>query len=168
MSQPRAVLHLGAWRPRDRRNPSVAAGLHLQAVLGTSAEPTRSAPATWAGSTKEKARRAALRGTWNPHPMLLLPRTAPAQHPQQAAGAVVDFGSLVDQIAVLLQQPAGYPVRLDVLLDTVTTATAGNQNGARPGSASQYQTIQAFLEAYGVHQALRSGGLYLALIFTVR
>ena len=50
-------------------------------------------------------------------------------------------------------------VRLDVWLDL--HYRDGRKSKWRSASfAGQYQTIQAFIEAYGAYQALRSGGLH--------
>jgi hypothetical protein len=50
-------------------------------------------------------------------------------------------------------------VRLDVWLD-LTTATVRKAKWRSASFAGQYRTVQAFIEAYGAHQALRSGGLH--------
>ena len=50
-------------------------------------------------------------------------------------------------------------VRLDIWLDL--HFRDGRKSKWRSASfAGEYQTVQAFIEAYGVHQAFRSGGLY--------
>ena len=75
--------------------------------------------------------------------------------------AVVEFESL-SRIGLRVSGSTfsdSIQVRLDVWLDL--HYRDGRKSKWRSASfASQYQTIQAFIEAYGAHQALRSGDLH--------
>ena len=75
--------------------------------------------------------------------------------------AVVDFGSL-SRIRLRVSGRTfsdSIQVRLDVWLDL--HYRDGSQSKWRSASfSSQFRTVQAFIEAYGAHQALRSGSLY--------
>jgi hypothetical protein len=122
------------------------------------------APATWRVFTKERGRvRGFLRGTSaDPDPMLVITPDGVVEYiDSKKPGAVVDFGNL-SSIRLRVTGSTfsdSIQVRLDVWLDL--HYRDGTKSKWRSASfASQYQTIQAFLEAYGVHQALRSGGLY--------
>jgi hypothetical protein len=136
--------------------------LDPQAVLDQASH--GSAPAAWRVFTKERGRvRGFLRGTSaDPDPLLVITPDGVVEYiDSKKPAAVVDFGSL-SRIRLRVSGSTfsdSIQVRLDVWLDL--RYRGGGQSKWRSASfASQYQTIQAFIEAYGAHQALRSGGLY--------
>jgi hypothetical protein len=136
--------------------------LDPQAILGHASQGR--APAGWRVFTKKRGRvRGFLRGTSeDPDPLLVITPDAVVEYADSKKPViVVDFGSL----SWISLQVSGstfsdsIQVRLDVCLDL--HFRDGRKSNWRSASfADQYQTVQAFIEAYGAHQALRSGGLY--------
>jgi hypothetical protein len=121
------------------------------------------APATWRVFTKERSRvRGFLRGTSaDPDPSLVITPDGMVEYiDSKKPTAVVDFGNL-SRIRLRVSGSTfsdSIQVRLDVWLDL--QYRDGRKSKWRSASfASQYQTIQAFIEAYGAHQALHGGGL---------
>jgi hypothetical protein len=152
-----------ARRPRYRCGPRFGGPevLDPQAVLSQAGQGR--APATWRVFTKDRGRvRGFLRGTSaDPDPLLVITTDGAVEYvDSKKPTAVVDFGDLS---GVRLRVTGStfsdsIHVRLDVWLDL--RYRDGRKSKWRSASfASQYQTIQAFIEAYGAHQALRSGGL---------
>jgi hypothetical protein len=141
------------------REPDV---LDPQAVLSQAGQ--GKAPATWRVFTKERGRvRGFLRGTSaDPDPLLVITPDGVAEYTDsRKPAAAVDF----DSLSRIMLRVSGstfsdsIQVRLDVWLDL--HYRDGRKSKWRSASfAGQYQTIQAFIEAYGAHQALRSGGLH--------
>ncbi len=122
------------------------------------------APATWRVFTKERGRvRGFRRGTSaDPDPLLVITPDGVVEYiDSKKPAAVVDFGNL-SQISLQVSGSTfsdSIQVRLDVWLDL--HYRDGRKSKWRSASfASQYQTIQAFIESYGAHQALRGGGLH--------
>jgi hypothetical protein len=134
--------------------------LDAQAVLGQAAQGR--VPADWRVFTKERGRvRGFLRGTSaDPDPLLVITPDGVAEYVDSRKPVVaVDFG----QLASVRLRVSGSSfsdstlVRLEVWLDL------GYRDGRKAkwrsaSFAGQYQTIQAFLEAYGAYQALRGQG----------
>ena len=121
------------------------------------------APATWRVFTKARGRvRGFLRGTSaDPDPLLVITPDGVVEYfDSKKPAAVVDFGSL-SRIRLRVSGSTfsdSIQVRLDVWLDL--HYPDGSKSKWRSASfAGQYGTVQAFIEAYGAHQALRSGGL---------
>ena len=141
------------------REPEV---LDPDAVLNQAGRGT--APASWRVFTKTRGRVSGfLRGTsGDPDPLLVItPDGAVEYTSSKKPVAVVDF----DSLAQIRLQVTGSSfsdstiVSLDVWLDL--HYRDGRKATWRSASfAGTYGTIQAFIEAYGAHQALRSGGLY--------
>ncbi len=141
------------------RGPEV---LDPQAVLSQASQGR--APATWRVFTKQRGRvRGFLRGTSaDPDPLLVITPDGVVEYiDSKKPSAVVDF----DNLSSISLQVRGstfsdsIQVRLDVWLDL--QYRDGRKSKWRSASfASQYLTIQAFIESYGAHQALRSGGLH--------
>jgi hypothetical protein len=136
--------------------------LDPQAVLSQASQGRP--PATWRVFTKERGRvRGFLRGTAaDPDPLLVITPDGVVEYiDSKKPGVVVDFGEL-SWIRLRVSGSTfsdSIQVRLDVWLDL--HYRDGSKSKWRSASfASQYQTIQAFIEAYGAHQALRSGGLH--------
>jgi hypothetical protein len=122
------------------------------------------APATWRVFTKERGGvRGFLRGTSaDPDPLLVITPDGVVEYvDSKKPSAVVDFGSL-SRIRLRVTGRTfsdSIQVRLDVWLDL--HYRDGSTSKWRSASfGGQYRTVQAFIEAYGAHQALRSGGLY--------
>src|SRR5204863_9695599 len=123
------------------------------------AEPRR------AGGVFTKARgrvRGFLRGTSAaPDPLLVITPDGVAEYvDSKKPVAVVDFDSL-SRISLRVSGSTfsdSMQVRLDVWLDL--TYHDGRKSKWRSASfAGQYQTIQAFIEAFGAYQAFRGAGL---------
>lgn len=136
--------------------------LDPQGVLGQAAQGR--APAGWRVFTKERGRvRGFLRGTSaDPDPLLVITPDGVVEYADSKKPVtVIDFGSLA-RIRLRVSGSTfsdSMHVVLDVWLDL--HYRDGRTSKWRSASfAGQYQTIQAFIEAYGAHQALRSGGLY--------
>ena len=136
--------------------------LDPQTVLSQASEGR--APATWRIFTRERGRlRGFLRGTsGDPDPLLVITRDGVVEYiDSKKPIAVVEFESL-SRIGLRVSGSTfsdSIQVRLDVWLDL--HYRDGRKSKWRSASfASQYQTIQAFIEAYGAHQALRSGDLH--------
>src|ERR1700749_1856569 len=136
--------------------------LDPQAVLDQASR--GQAPPTWRGFTKQRGRgRGFLRGTSaDPDPLLVItPDGVVEDIDSKKTSAGVDFGSL-SRLRLRVSGTTfsdSIQVQLDVWLDL--HYRDGRTSKWRSASfASQYRTIQAFIEAYGAHQALRSGGLY--------
>jgi hypothetical protein len=135
--------------------------LDPQAVLSQASQGR--APATWRVFTKQRGRlRGFLRGTsGDPDPLLVITPDGVVEYiDSKKPSAVVDF----DNLSWIRLRVSGSTfsdstqVRLDVWLDL--HYRDGRKSKWRSASfASEYRTIQAFIEAYGAHQALRSGGL---------
>jgi hypothetical protein len=104
-----------------------------------------------------------LRGTSaDPDPLLVITPDGMVEYiDSKKPTAVVDFGNL-SRIRLRVSGSTfsdSIQVRLDVWLDL--QYRDGRKSKWRSASfASQYQTIQAFIEAYGAHQALHGGGLH--------
>ena len=104
-----------------------------------------------------------LRGTSaDPDPLLVITPDGVVEYiDSKKPGAVVDFGNLS---SVRLRVTGStfsdsIQVRLDVWLDV--RYRDGRKAKWRSASfADQHQAVQAFIEAYGVHQAFRNGGRY--------
>ena len=133
--------------------------LDPQAVLSQASQGR--APATWQIFTKERGRlRGFLRGTSaDPDPLLVITTDGVVEYTDSKKSAVVvEFESL-SWIRLRVSGSTfsdSIQVRLDVWLDL--HYRDGRKAKWRSASfADQYQTIQAFIEAYGVHQALRGG-----------
>jgi hypothetical protein len=136
--------------------------LNPQAVLGQARQGT--APASWRVFTKARGRvRGFLRGTSaDPDPLLVITPGGVAEYvDSKKPVAVVDFGSLA-RISLRVSGSTfsdSIQVRLDVWFDL--HYRDGLKSKWRSASfADRYATIQAFIEAYGAHQAFRSGGLH--------
>jgi hypothetical protein len=136
--------------------------LDPQAVLSQASQGR--APATWRVFTKDRGRvRGFLRGTSaDPDPLLVITPDGVVEYiDSKKPTAVVDFDNL-SRIRLRVSGSTfsdSIQVRLDVWLDL--QHRDGRTSKWRSASfASQYQTIQAFIEAYGAHQALRGGGLH--------
>ena len=136
--------------------------LDPQAVLGQARQ--GGVPANWRVFTKARGRvRGFLRGTSaDPDPLLVITPNGVVEYvDSKKPVAAVDFDSL-SGISLRVSGSTfsdSIQVRLDVWLDL--HYRDGRKSKWRSASfASQYRTIQAFIEAYGAHQALRSGGLY--------
>ncbi len=136
--------------------------LDPQAVLDQASQ--GNAPATWRVFTKERGRvRGFLRGTSaDPDPLLVItPDGAVEYIDSKKPAAVVGFGHFT-RIRLRVSGSTfsdSIQVRLDVWLD-LHYGDGSTSKWRSASFASQYRTIQAFIEAYGAHQALRSGGLY--------
>ena len=135
--------------------------LDPQAVLGQAGQGR--APASWRVFTKERGRvRGFLRGTsGDPDPLLVITPFGVVEYvDSKKPVTVVDFDSLSRIILRVTGSTFSdsIQVRLDVWLDL--TYHDGRKSKWRSASfAGQYQTIQAFIEAYGAYQAFRSAGL---------
>ena len=136
--------------------------LDPQAVLGQARQGR--APAGWRVFTKARGRvRGFLRGTSaDPDPLLVITPDGVAEYvDSKKPVAVVDFDSL-SEISLRVSGSTfsdSIQVRLDVWLDV--RYRDGRKSKWRSASfADQYQTSQAFIEAYGAYQVFRSGGLY--------
>jgi hypothetical protein len=121
------------------------------------------APATWRVFTKERGRvRGFLRGTSaDPDPLLVITPDGVVEYiDSKKPAAVVDFGGL-SRIRLRVSGSTfsdSIQVRLDVWLDL--SYHDGRKSKWRSASfAGQYQTIQAFIEAFGAYQAFRDAGL---------
>ncbi len=135
--------------------------LDPQAILGQARQGT--APAGWRVFTKARGRvRGFLRGTSaDPDPLLVITPDGVAEYIDgKKSVATVDFGSLAG-ISLRVNGKTfsdSIQVRLDVWLDL--HYRDGRKSKWRSASfADLYKTVQAFIEAYGAHQAFRSGGL---------
>src|SRR6266487_3465349 len=130
--------------------------LDPQAILGQARQGT--APAGWRVFTKARGRvRAA-----DPDPLLVITPDGVAEYIDgKKSVATVDFGSLAG-ISLRVNGKTfsdSIQVRLDVWLDL--HYRDGRKSKWRSASfADLYKTVQAFIEAYGAHQAFRSGGQY--------
>lgn len=134
--------------------------LDPQAVLSQARQ--GSTPAAWRVFTKQRGRvRGFLRGTsTDPDPMLVITPDGVVEYiDSKKPSALVDFGSL-SEIRLRITGSTfsdSIQVRLDVWLDL--QYRDGRKSKWRPASfAGDYQTIQAFIESYGAHKALRGGG----------
>ena len=139
--------------------------LDPQAVLGQAGQGR--APASWRVFTKERGRvRGFLRGTsGDPDPLLVITPSGVVEYVDSKKPVmVVDLGSL-SRISLRVTGSTfsdSIQVRLDVWLDL--TYHDGRKSKWRSASfAGQYQTIQAFIEAYGAYQAFRGAGRALQL-----
>jgi hypothetical protein len=137
------------------RDPGVTV-LDPQAALGQAREGRP--PATWRVFTKERGRmRGFLRGTSaDPDPLLVITPDGVVEYVDHKKPiAVVDFDSL-SRISLQVSGSTfsdSIQVRLDVWLDL--HYRDGRKSKWRSASfADQYETVQAFIEAYGAHQAL--------------
>ena len=135
--------------------------LDPQAILGQARQGT--APAGWRVFTKARGRvRGFLRGTSaDPDPLLVITPDGVAEYIDgKKSVATVDFGSLAG-ISLRVNGKTfsdSIQVRLDVWFDL--HYRDGRKSKWRSASfADRYETVQAFIEAYGAHQAFRSGGL---------
>ena len=135
--------------------------LDPQAVLGQARQGR--APASWRVFTKARGRvRGFLRGTSaDPDPLLVITPNGVVEYvDSKKPVAVVDFDSL-SKITLRVSGSTfsdSIQVRLDVWLDV--HYRDGRKSKWRSASfAGQYQTVQAFIEAYGAYQAYRSNGL---------
>jgi hypothetical protein len=134
--------------------------LDAQGVLGQAGQGRT--PSAWRVFTKERGRvRGFLRGTSaDPDPLLVITPDGVAEYVDSRKPlAVVDF----DHLASVRLRVSGSSfsdstlVRLEVWLDL--RYRDGTKAKWRSASfAGQYQTVQAFLEAYGAYQALRGQG----------
>jgi len=138
------------------REPDV---LDQQAVLSQASQGM--APTTWRIFTKERGRlRGFLRGTsTDPDPLLVITPDGVVEYIDSKKPAMaVDFDGL-SRIGLRVSGSTfsdSIQVRLDVWLDLYYRD--GRKSKWRSASfADQYQTIQAFIEAYGAHQAQRGG-----------
>ena len=136
--------------------------LDPQAVLGQARQGRT--PASWRVFTKARGRvRGFLRGTSaDPDPLLVITPNGVVEYvDSKKPVAVVDFASLA-RISLRVSGSTfsdSIQVRLDVWLDL--HHHDGRKSKWRSASfADQYQTVQAFIEAYGAYQAFRSGGLH--------
>ena len=125
---------------------------------------TGQGPASWRVFTKARGRvRGFLRGTSaDPDPLLVITPDGVAEYVDgKKPVAVVDFDSLA-RISLRVSGSTfsdSIQVRLDVWLDL--HYRDGRKSKWRSASfADRYETVQAFIEAYGAHQAFRSGGLH--------
>jgi hypothetical protein len=139
------------------REPDV---LDPQAVLRQAAQ--GSAPATWRVFTKSRGRvRGFLRGTSaDPDPLLVITTDGAVEYiDSKKPTAVVDFEDL-SSIRLRVTGSTfsdSIQVRLDVWLDL--RYRDGRKSKWRSASfAGQYETIQAFIEAYSAHRAGRGAG----------
>lgn len=104
-----------------------------------------------------------LRGTSaDPDPLLVITPNGVVEYvDSKKPVAAVDFDSL-SGISLRVSGSTfsdSIQVRLDVWLDV--RYRDGRKSKWRSASfADQHQTVQAFIEAYGAHQAFRNGGLY--------
>ncbi len=121
-----------------------------------------STKATWKVFTKGRGRvRGFLRGTSaDPDPLLVITPDGVAEYiDSKKPIGVVDFDGLT-RIFLRIRGSSfsdSTIVRIDVWLDL--HYRDGRKSKWRSASfADQYQTVQAFIEAYGAHQALRSPG----------
>ena len=133
--------------------------LDPQAVLSQASQGR--VPAAWRIFTKERGRlRGFLRGTsGDPDPLLVITPDGVVEYiDSKKPSVVVDFESL-SWIRLRVTGSTfsdSIQVRLDVWLDL--HYRDGRKSKWRSASfADQYQTIQAFIEAYGAHQALGGG-----------
>jgi len=136
--------------------------LDPQAVLGQARQGR--APASWRVFTKARGRvRGFLRGTSaDPDPLLVITPNGVVEYvDSKKPVAVVDF----DRLSKITLRVSGstfsdsIQVRLDVWLDV--HYRDGRKSKWRSASfADQYQTVQAFIEAYGAYQAFRGDGLH--------
>ena len=97
----------------------------------------------------------------DPDPLLVITPDGVAEYIDgKKSVATVDFGSLAG-ISLRVNGKTfsdSIQVRLDVWLDL--HYRDGRKSKWRSASfADRYETVQAFIEAYGAHQAFRSGGL---------
>jgi hypothetical protein len=136
--------------------------LDPQAVLGQARQGR--APASWRVFTKARGRvRGFLRGTSaDPDPLLVITPNGVVEYvDSKKPVAVVDFDSL-SGITLRVSGSTfsdSIQVRLDVWLDV--HYRDGRKSKWRSASfADQYQTVQAFIEAYGAYQAFRGDGLH--------
>ncbi|MEP7023683.1 MAG: hypothetical protein ABJB47_07705 [Actinomycetota bacterium] len=135
--------------------------LDPQAVLGQASQ--GNAPAGWQVFTKERGRvRGFMRRTSaDPNPLLVITPDGVVEYfDSKKPVTAVDF----DQLSSIRLRVSGSSfsdstiVSLDVWLDVYYHD--GRKSKWRSASfRNQYQTIQAFIEAYGAHQVLRGGGL---------
>ena len=133
--------------------------LDPQAVLSQASQGR--APATWQVFTKERGRlRGFLRGTSaDPDPLLVITLDGVVEYiDSKKSIAVVEFESL-SRINLRVTGSTfsdSIQVRLDVWLDL--HYRDGKKSKWRSASfADRYGTIQAFIAAYGAHQALHGG-----------
>ena len=133
-----------------------------QAVLGQARQ--GNVPAGWRVFTKARGRvRGFLRGTSaDPDPLLVITADGVAEYvDSKKPVAVVDFASLA-RISLRVSGSTfsdSIQVRLDVWLDL--HHRDGRKSKWRSASfADRYETIQAFIEAYGAYQAFRRSGLH--------
>ncbi|HEY3648645.1 MAG TPA: hypothetical protein VGL33_11795 [Streptosporangiaceae bacterium] len=104
-----------------------------------------------------------LRGTSaDPDPLLVITPDGVVEYvDSKKPVAVIDFDGL-SGISLRVSGSTfsdSIQVRLDVWLDV--RYRDGRKSKWRSASfADRYETVQAFIEAYGAHQAFRSGGLY--------
>ncbi|MGI9006140.1 MAG: hypothetical protein ACR2FU_08050 [Streptosporangiaceae bacterium] len=119
-------------------------------------------PPTWRVFTKSRGRvRGFLRGTSDdPDPLLVITPDGVAEYiDSKKPVAVIDFGDLTS-ISLRVHGSSfsdSTIVRVDVWLDL--HYRDGRKAKWRSASfADRYQTVQAFIEAYGAHQALRGPG----------
>jgi hypothetical protein len=121
-------------------------------------------PASWRVFTKKRGRVSGfVRGTsGDPDPLLVITLDGAVEYTSSKEPvAMVDFDSLA-QIRLQITGSSSSDsssVSVNVWLDL--HYRDGRKAKWRSASfAATYGTIQAFIEAYGAHQALRSGGLY--------
>jgi hypothetical protein len=136
--------------------------LDPQTVLGQARQGR--APASWRVFTKPRGRvRGFLRGTSaDPDPLLVITPDGVVEYvDSKKPVAVIDFDGL-SGISLRVSGSTfsdSIQVRLDVWLDV--RYRDGRKSKWRSASfADRYETVQAFIEAYGAHQAFRSGDLY--------
>jgi hypothetical protein len=136
--------------------------LDTQAVLGQARR--GAVPANWRVFTKARGRvRGFLRGTSaDPDPLLVITPNGVVEYvDSKKPVTAVDFDSL-SGISLRVSGSTfsdSIQVRLDVWLDV--RYRDGRKSKWRSASfADQYQTIQAFIEAYGAYQAFRNAGQY--------
>ena len=135
--------------------------LDPQAVLGQASQGR--APPSWRVFTKERGRvRGFLRGTsGDPDPLLVIAPFGVVEYvDSKKPVTIVDFDSLS---GITLRVTGStfsdsIQVRLDVWLD-LTYHDSRKSKWRSASFASQYQIIQAFIEAYGAYQAFRGVGL---------
>lgn len=135
--------------------------LDSQAVLGQARQ--RPAPATWRVFTKARGRvRGFLSGTsGDPDPLLVITSDGVVEYiSNKKPVAVIDFDQL---LAIRLQVSAyagnGGLILLAVWLDL--QCRDGTESSWRSASFSvshRTETVQAFIEAYAIHQAQRITG----------
>ena len=135
--------------------------LDPRAVLGHARQ--GSTPATWRVFTKERGRvRGFLRGTsGDPDPMLVITPAGVVEYVDDKKPiAVVDFDALA-RISLRISGSSfsdSTIVHISVWLDL--HYRDGQKSKWRSASfASQYGSVQSFIEAYGAYQALRASGL---------